>query len=392
MKTDPDSISPNVAAIKPSVTLSISAKAKELERHGSKVWNLSAGEPDCDTPDNIKEEAIAKLREGQTKYTASEGLLALRKAIALKLARENGLHYDPSQIIVSNGAKHSLFNVILTICSRGDEVIIPGPYWLSYPEMVSIAGGRPVMPVAGEENGFKITVKELAAVVTPATRAIIINSPSNPTGAVYTRDETLEIAEFAAQRGLYIISDEIYEKNLYGARKHVSTGALSEKIFARTITVNGFSKAYSMTGWRLGYCAASKALADAMGALQSHSTSGPCTFAQYGAIEALQGSQDCIAAMMKAFSERRECMHSRLLGMKGVSCIKPDGAFYMFPNISASGLGSVEFAERLLEQEKVAVVPGLPFGSDKHVRLSYACSLETIEKGTDGMARFLKSL
>ncbi|MEI6972059.1 MAG: pyridoxal phosphate-dependent aminotransferase [bacterium] len=392
MTTQGDSINPSIAAIKPSVTLSISAKAKELERHGHKVWNLSAGEPDCDTPDNIKEEAISKLREGQTKYTASEGLPALRKAIAQKLADENGLHYDQSQIIVSNGAKHSLFNVILAICGRGDEVIIPGPYWLSYPEMVSIAGAKPVMPIASEEHGFKITVKELASVVTPATKAIVINSPSNPTGAVYSSVELREIADFAVAHGLYIISDEIYEKNLYTGEKHVSTGALSEKIFAKTITVNGFSKAYSMTGWRLGYCAAPKPLAEAMSALQSHSTSGPCTFAQYGAIEALRGPQAAVATMMKAFTERRARMHERLVAMKCVTCIKPDGAFYMFPNISASGLGSVEFAERLLEEQKVAVVPGIPFGSDKHVRLSYACSMETIERGMDGMARFLGSL
>lgn len=385
-------ISSNVAAIKPSVTLSISAKARELARQGHKVWNLSAGEPDCDTPDHIKAEAIAKLREGQTKYTPSEGLPSLQKAIARKLAADNGLHYDPSQIIVSNGAKHSLFNVIMTVCSRGDEIIIPGPYWLSYPEMVTVAGGKPVLPMAREENDFKITVAELAAVATPATRAVVLNSPSNPTGVVYSPDEIREIAEFAANRGMYIISDEIYEKMLYGDARHVSAAVLSEKIFARTITVNGFSKAYSMTGWRLGYCAAPKPLADAMSALQSHSTSGPCTFAQYGAIEALRGSQDSVASMVKAFSERRSRLHERLTSMKGVSCVKPGGAFYMFPNISAFGMRSVEFAERLLEQQKVAVVPGEPFGSDDHIRLSYACSTETIEKGMDAVAAFVASL
>jgi len=391
-RNDSNHISSNISAIKPSVTLSITAKAKELARQGHKVWSFGAGEPDCDTPEHIKAEAIAKLREGQTKYTPSDGLPALQKIIAQKLAADNGLHYDPSQIIVSNGAKHSLFNLILTICGRGDEVVVPGPYWLSYPEMVTIAGGKPVMPMAREENGFKITASELAAVITPATTAIVLNSPSNPTGAVYSAEEMREIAELAVSRGLYIISDEIYEKVIYDDTRHVSVGSLSDEIFARTITVNGFSKAYSMTGWRLGYCAAPKLLADAMSALQSHSTSGPCTFAQYGAIEALRGSQECVGTMLKAFTERRARLHVRLTALKGVTCVKPRGAFYMFPNISTFGMGSVEFAERLLDQQKVAVVPGEPFGSDAHIRLSYACGMETIEKGMDAMASFVSSL
>lgn len=385
-------INKNIAAIKPSATLSITAKAKELARQGHKVWSFGAGEPDCDTPDHIKAEAIAKLRDGQTKYTPSDGLPALQKAIALKLAADNGLRYEPSQIIVSNGAKHSLFNVILTICGKGDEIIIPGPYWLSYPEMVTIAGGKPVMPGAREGNGFKITASELAAVVTRATKAIVLNSPANPTGIVYSADEIGEIAELAVSRGLYIISDEIYEKILYDGARHVSAGAFSDRILARTITVNGFSKAYSMTGWRLGYCAAPQRLADAMSALQSHSTSAPCTFTQHGAIEALRGSQECIGAMVKSFAERRTRLYERLVSIKGVSCVKPAGAFYMFPNISAFGVKSVEFAERLLERQKVAVVPGEPFGSDDHIRLSYACGMETIEKGMDAFAAFVASL
>jgi len=385
-------ISGRVAAIRPSLTLSITAKAKELARQGHKVWSFGAGEPDFDTPENIKNEAAARLREGQTKYTASDGLPALQQAIVEKLARDNGLQYKPSQVIVSNGAKHSLFNAILAVCGEGEEVIIPGPYWLSYPEMVTIAGGKPVLPCGSEANGFKITPAEVEAAITPATRAIVINSPSNPTGIVYTADEIRKIAEVAVGHGLYIISDEIYEKMVYDGASHASAGALSREIFEKTITVNGFSKAYSMTGWRIGYCAAPVPVAEAMSALQSHSTSAPCTFAQYGAVEALKGPQDSLRMMMKAFTERRARLYERLTGLRGVKCVKPMGAFYVFPNISAFGMGSIEFAERLLSEKKVAVVPGQPFGSDAHIRLSYACSMENIEKGMDALAEFVAAL
>ena len=387
----PSPISPRISAIHPSLTLSIAAKARELTARGETVWSFSAGEPDFDTPEHIKAAAIRSLQDGQTKYTAADGLPALQKAIAAKLEAENGLRYRPDQILISGGAKHSIFNAVMALCGEGDEVIVPGPYWLSYPEMISVAGARPVIVAAREEAGFKLTPAEIEAAVTPRTKLLILNSPSNPTGVVYGESELRAIGETAVRHGIWILSDEIYEKLIYGGARHASVGALSPALHERTLTVNGFSKAYSMTGWRLGYCAGPAEVVKAMSALQSHSTSAPCTFVQYGGVEALKASQDCVVRMARAFEERRDRMHERLKAME-LPCVKPGGAFYMFPNIGRFGMGSIAFAERLLVERRVAVVPGLPFGSDSHIRLSYACSMDAIERGMDALAQFVASL
>lgn len=381
-----------VGAIAPSVTLGIEARAKEMTAGGKKVYSFAAGEPDFDTPAHIKEGATKALLAGQTKYCPVAGVLPLRTIIAEKLKKDNGLSYDPNQIVLSNGAKHSLFNIFMAICRTGDEVILPAPYWLSYPEMVRMAGGIPVFVSCREENDFKMTPAEFEKAITARTKAVVINSPSNPVGNVYSGVELKALAEVAVRHGVYVVSDEIYEKMVYGNTTHVSIGSFSREIFDLTITVNGFSKAYAMTGWRLGYFAAPMAIAKAVNAFQSHSTSGPNTFAQFGAVEALRGPQDCVRDMVKAFAERQAYVYKRMTAIPGVTCVKPMGAFYVLPNISHFGLGSLLFAERLLEQESVAVVPGLPFGSDKHVRLSYACGLDHIREGLDRFERFCKSL
>jgi aspartate aminotransferase len=392
MQARRNNLNARIADIPPSATLAITTRAKKMVADGIEVRSFAAGEPDFDTPDHIKQAAAKALADGKTKYSPVRGLAELGAAISEKLAAENGLHYDASQIVVSNGAKHSLFNVILALCSEGDEVIIPEPYWLSYPQMVGVAGGRPVFVPAKEENGYKVTASDLEAVATERTKALIINTPSNPTGAVYSRDELAAIAEVAQKKDFLIISDEIYEKIIYEGVPHVSIGSLSEDALKRTITVNGFSKAYSMTGWRLGYCAAPSEIAAAITAFQSHSTSGANTFAQYGALAALGGDQECVSTMLAAFTERRTYLHERLSSISGVSCVKPMGAFYMLPNVSACGLDSTAFATRLLEEQKVAVVPGVAFGADANVRLSYACSMETIEQGMNGLESFVSSL
>ena len=335
-----------VSAIAPSVTLGIEARAKEMAAGGKKIYRFAAGEPDFDTPAHIKEAAAKALSSGQTKYCPVAGLLALRNAIADKLKRENGLTYDPNQIVVSNGAKHSLFNVFMALCRSGDEVVLPAPYWLSYPEMIRMAGGVPAVVPCREENDFKMTAAEFEKAITPRTKALVINSPSNPVGNVYGGDELKALAEVAVKHGVHIVADEIYEKMVYGDTGHVSIAGFSKEVFDLTITVNGFSKAYAMTGWRLGYFAAPSALVKAVNAFQSHSTSGPNTFAQFGAVAALAGPQDCVREMVKAFAERQAYIHKRMTAIPGVSCVKPLGAFYVLPNISRFGLGSLQFAER----------------------------------------------
>lgn len=381
-----------VAGIAPSLTLAIDAKAKAMAAAGEKVCGFGAGEPDFDTPPHIKEAAAKALQEGKTKYAPNEGLLELKVAIADKLSAENKLHYKPEQVLVSNGAKHSLFNIFMALCREGDEIIIPAPYWLSYPEMVRVAGGRPVFVRGLESNGLKITPAQLESVITARTKALVINSPSNPTGMVYTRQELAALADVALKHNLYIVSDEIYERMVYDGVEAVSIGSLSPEIFKRTITVNGFSKPYAMTGWRLGYYAGPAEIVKAGSALQSHSTSAPNTFAQYGAVAALRGPQDCVTTMVKAFDERRKYLYGRLTAMKGVTCSRPSGAFYVFPNISSFGLSSIDFAAKLLEQEKMTVVPGIPFGADENVRLSYACSMANIEEGMKRLERFISTL
>jgi aspartate aminotransferase len=381
-----------VAGIPGSLTLAVDAKAKALAAAGEKICGFGAGEPDFDTPEHIKDAAAKALREGKTKYAPNDGVQELRVAISEKLAAENKLAYKPEQILVSNGAKHSLFNIFMALCRPGDEIIIPTPFWLSYPEMVRVAGGQPVFVRGSAGGGLKVTPGELEAVITPRSKAVVINSPSNPTGAVYSRAELAGLAEVALKHNLYIVSDEIYERMVYDGVEASSIGALSPELLKRTITVNGFSKPYAMTGWRLGYFAGPIELVKAASALQSHSTSAPNTFAQYGAVAALRGPQDCVTRMVEAFDERRHVLYGRLVAMPGLTCVKPTGAFYVFPNIGGTGLKSVDFAARLLEKEKVALVPGIPFGADDHVRLSYACSMANIDEGMNRLERFLKTL
>jgi aspartate aminotransferase len=379
-------------SITPSLTLSIDATAKKLKADGVDVCGFGAGEPDFDTPQHIKDAAADALAKGFTKYTPSSGIPELRAAIAEKLLRDNALTYKPSQIIVNCGAKHSCFNAVLATCDPENEVIIPAPYWLSYPEMVKMAGATPVFVETKESNGFKITPDEFRDAMTPRTKMIIINSPGNPTGSVYSREELQALAEVALEEEILILSDEIYEKLLYDGTQHVSIASLSAEIYDLTITVNGFSKAYSMTGWRLGYVAAPEEIASAIDSIQSHSTSNPTSFAQKGALAALQGDQNFIAEMVKKFDERRNFMHERLTKIDGITCVKPLGAFYMLPNISSFGMSSTDFCQKLLQEKHVAAVPGVAFGSEAHIRLSYACSMENIEKGLARLEEFCNSL
>jgi aspartate aminotransferase len=356
------------------------------------VFRFAAGEPDFDTPPHIKAAAIRALEAGQTKYAPVTGLPALRAAIAEKLLKENGLAYTAAQVVVCNGAKEALFNVLMTLCGEGDEVIIPSPYWLSYPEMVRIAGGKSVFVEGREADDFKVTAAQVEKAVTARTRAIVVNSPSNPIGCVYTEEELRALGDLAVRHALFIVSDEIYEKMVYGGARHVSVGSLSKAILDRTITVNGFSKAYAMTGWRLGYFAGPSKVVEAAGAMESHSTSGANTFAQFGAVEALKGPQECVATMVKAFEERGAYLYQRLTAIKGVTCVKPSGAFYILANISVFGLDSLTFAERLLAETGVAVIPGVAFGTDRHIRFSYACGMDEIRGGLDAFETFVKGL
>lgn len=382
-----------VSQIKPSLTLAIAAKAKAMQADGMDVCSFSTGEPDFDTPVHIKAAAKQALDQGKTKYGPESGLPELKKAIATKLANDNQLTYAPEQIIVTNGGKHSLYNLMMALLNPGDEVIIPVPYWLSYPEMAKLAEAKPVLVVTDEANGYKITPAQLEAAITPKTRLFVLNSPSNPTGMVYTPDEIRAIAEVILRHeNLLVVSDEIYEKILYAGAEQVSIGTISPEIFARTIISNGFAKAYAMTGWRVGYLAGPKDLIKAASTIQGHSTSNVCTFAQYGALEALTASQNCVEQMRQAFAERREVMFKLINAIPGVSCPKPDGAFYLFPNISSFGLSSMEFSEKLLEQSQVAVIPGVAFGMDSNIRLSYATNIETIQKGCDRIHTFIKNL
>lgn len=394
-------ISNRCRSISPSPTLVIDSKAKAMKKKGIDVVGFGAGEPDFDTPEYIRNAAKAALDEGMTRYTPSSGTLELRTAICEKLKRDNGLEYEPDQIVVSNGAKHSLFNICQTILDPGDEVIIPEPFWVSYPELVQIAGGVPVMVHGHEENDFLVSADDMKPYITPRTKAIILNSPNNPNGCVWPREMLEDIARLAVENQLFVISDEIYEKLVYDGEKHVSIASLGEEIKAQTFVVNGFSKAYAMTGWRLGYCAGPTNVMKAVGALQSHATSNPNSIAQYAGYVALSGGDDIIAVMVAEFDRRRKHIVSRINAIPGLSCRMPKGAFYVMMNISeligaAQGdkviRSSTDFAELLLENAKVAVVPGLGFGSDMHVRLSYATSMENIDRGLDRIAQFVGSL
>ena len=385
-------LSERAASLSPSLTLSIDSKAKSMIASGQDVCGFGAGEPDFDTPEHIKRAAIDALNAGFTKYTPSSGVPELRQAISDKFKNDNGLNYKPSQIIVSNGAKHSCFNAIMAVCQPGDEVLIPSPYWLSYPEMVRLAGAEPVFVDTKEENGWKMTAEDFENAMSPRTKMVIINTPGNPTGAVYTREELEAIAAVAAEEEILILSDEIYEKLVYDDLEHLSIGSLSPEIHDLTITINGFSKSYAMTGWRLGYLGAPDAIAKAIDSLQSHSTSNPCSFAQKGAIVALTGDQQAISDMRDEFQVRRDYMYDRLAKMPNVTVPKPGGAFYMLVNIGRLGLNSTNFSDRLLSKAGVAVVPGLAFGDDKTIRLSYATSLDIIKKGLDRFEDFCRSV
>ena len=353
---------------------------------------FGTGEPDFDTPEHIKEAAIKALQEGFTKYTPSAGLPELRTAISEKFSKDNDIDYKPNQVIVSNGAKQSCFNAILACCEPGDEVIIPAPYWLSYPDMVRLVGAEPVIVQTKASNAYKMTAEEFENAMTPRTKMVIINSPGNPTGSVYTREELEALVEVALTEDIFILSDEIYEKLIYDDASHVSVASLSKEAYDLTITVNGFSKAYAMTGWRLGYLGAPEAIAKVIDSLQSHSTSGPNSFAQKGAVAALKGSQQCVTDMRDEFNVRREYMYERLAAIPNVSTVKPLGAFYMLADISKFGLSSTNFADRLLSKAEVAVVPGVAFGDDKTVRLSYATDLETIKTGLDRIEQFCRTI
>ncbi|CAI9391459.1 MULTISPECIES: pyridoxal phosphate-dependent aminotransferase [Bacillaceae] len=384
-----------VNALTPSTTLAITAKAASLRAAGHDVIGLGAGEPDFNTPQNIIDAAVRSMNEGHTKYTPASGLLTLKKEIAAKLKKDQHLDYDTNQIIVTNGAKHGLFTLFQVILDKGDEVIIPTPYWVSYPEQVKLAEGVPVFVEGYESNEFKITPEQLKGVITSKTKAVIINSPSNPTGMIYTEEELKEIGNVCLEHNILIISDEIYEKLVYGDSKHVSIASLSPALKEATIVINGVSKSHSMTGWRIGYAAGNKEIITAMANLASHSTSNPTTPSQYATIEAYSGPKDSVEEMRQAFNKRLDIIHEKLNKIPGFSCIKPKGAFYFFPNVKKAveltGYATVdEFVAGLLEEALVAVVPGSGFGADNYIRLSYATSLEKLEEAVKRMEQFVE--
>lgn len=394
-------VSERAKKISPSPTLAITAKAKAMQAEGIDVVNFGAGEPDFDTPQHIKDAAVKSLQSGFTKYTPTSGTPDLKKAICSKLQRENGLEYAPNQIIVSLGAKHSIYNAVLATVNAGEEVVIPAPYWVSYPEMVKMADANSVFIETDESTGFTASIDQLRAAVTPKTRMLILNSPSNPTGGVYSREQIEQIAELAVEKGFYVVSDEIYEKVIYDGNEHVSIASLGDEIKKLTITVNGFSKAFSMTGWRLGYIAAEKDIVDAIEAIQSHSASNMVSFTQPAAVAALEGPQGVVDDMVKEFDRRRRRIVALLNDIDGISCATPGGAFYVFPNVSKlygksfNGkpiTNSDEFAEFALAEAKAAIVAGSGFGADKYVRLSYATSMENIEKGVARLAEAIAKL
>jgi aspartate aminotransferase len=379
--------------IQPSLTLAIDAKAKAMKASGIDVCSFSAGEPDFDTPDHIKASAKLALDQGKTRYTAAAGIPELKQAIAAKLLRDNNLTYKPEQIIVTNGGKHSLYNLMMAILDAGDEVIIPVPFWVSYPEMAKLAEATPVFVITTEETGYKITPEQLEAAITPKTKLFVLNSPSNPTGMVYSPTEIKALAEVLDRHPhVYIVSDEIYEKILYDGATHLSIAAVSQSMYDRTLISSGFAKAYSMTGWRVGYLAGAPDIIKAATLIQGHSTSNICTFAQYGAVTALNDSQECVETMRKAFAERRDVMYDLLTSIPKFTCPKPDGAFYLFPSIKAFNMPSLEFCDKLLEDQKVALIPGIAFGLDNCIRLSYATNLETIREGCDRIRKFAEKL
>ncbi|RLB74547.1 MAG: aspartate aminotransferase [Deltaproteobacteria bacterium] len=394
-------LSSRVQAIKPSPTLAITAKAKLLQAEGVDVVNFGAGEPDFDTPDNIKAAGIKAIEDGFTNYTAVPGIPQLRQAIVAKLKRENNLDYAENEIVVSCGGKHSFYNLAQALLDPGDEVIIPAPYWVSYPPMVSLAGGVPVVLETTQDEGFKLSPERLQAAITPKTRAVIINSPSNPTGAAYSEDELRALAEVAVKNSILLISDEIYEHIIYDGFVQLSPAELSPEIKAHCIILNGVSKSYSMTGWRIGFTAGPAPLIAAMTKIQSQSTSNPTSISQMAAIEAYNGPQDYVVNVLTDFSERRAFIIKALNEIPGISCFNPQGAFYAFPNVegllekSCNGKkidSSLTLCEVLLDEAKIAAVPGEAFGAPGYMRLSYATSMENIVKGIKRLDDFVKEL
>jgi aspartate aminotransferase len=388
-------ISTRARNLVPSATLAIGAKARQMQADGIDVIGFAQGEPDFDTPAHIKEAAIHAVREGFTKYTATGGINELKDAVVTKLKRDNGLNYTRNQVLISCGGKHSLYNVFQALLDPGDEVIIPAPYWVSFPEQVKLCGAKPVIVHAGEAQGFRVNRQIIEPAVTARTRILVLNSPSNPTGAALSRAELDGIAALAVERGFTIVSDETYEALVYDGFQHVSIASLSDAVYARTIVVNSMSKAYSMTGWRLGYSAGPAEVIKAMDGLQGQMTSNPTSFAQRGAVAALVGSQEPTHKMREEFAKRRRYIVDRLNAMPKIRCHSPEGAFYVFPNVS--GLygkpyggkvisSSAEFSTFLLDAARIAVVPGVEFGNDNHIRISYATSMENIAKGMDRMA------
>lgn len=373
-------ISKKVKNITPSVTLEITAKAAAYRRNGLNIINFAAGEPDFDTPGYIKEAATKAINNGMTKYTPASGLQELKEAVAKKLKRDNGLDFGVNQIVISCGAKHSLYNLFQALCEEGDEVILPSPYWLSYPEMIKLSGATPVIAETDKKT-FTIKPEAFRKHITKKTKAIVINSPSNPSGAVYKEDELKALAEIAVKHNIFVISDEIYEKLIYGGLRHVSIASLNKDIYALTFVVNGVSKSHAMTGWRIGYLAGREDIIKGVGALQSHSTSNPASISQAAALAALSTGGESVAKMAEEFERRRDVMVDGLQEIKGIKCGKPQGAFYCFADISETGMDGLTFANKLLDEKHVAVIPGEPFGSKSFVRFSFATAIADIKEG-----------
>ncbi|MCD6231116.1 pyridoxal phosphate-dependent aminotransferase [Candidatus Aerophobetes bacterium] len=395
------SVSKRLSLVGSSPTLAITAKAKKMKQQGIDIIGFGAGEPDFDTPLHIKEAAKKALDEGFTKYTPASGIKELKEAICRKFKEDNNLDFSPEEILISCGAKHSIFNAILALCDEGDEVILPSPYWVSYPEMIKVAGAKAVILQTTPKENFKITPQKLEEAITEKTKLLILNTPSNPTGMVYTKDELLSISNILVKRGIWCISDEIYEKIIYDGKEHISIASLGPEIKKLTIVINGVSKSYSMTGWRIGYAAGPKEVIKAMSNLQSHSTSNPASVSQRGALAALEGSQESLNYMVSEFCKRRDYIVKRLNSIENISCLKPAGAFYVFPDVSriiGERFGeeriedSFSLAEILLTRARVAVVPGSAFGAEGYLRLSYATSMENISEGLERIEEFIEKL
>lgn len=383
-------LSKKALQISPSVTLEITAKAKAMKAKGIDVVSFGAGEPDFETPSNIKDEGINAIKSGKTRYTPASGIVELKEAICNKFNNDNNLLYKPGNIVISNGAKQSIYNALLAIINPEDEVIVTVPYWVSYPELIKLVDGKPVLIKTKEENNFKYEMNDLNKALTSKTKAIILNSPNNPTGSIYSKEELVEIADWAVKNNIFVISDEIYEKLVYDTEKHISIASLNDEIKNLTIVINGMSKAYAMTGWRIGYAAANEEIAKLMSNIQSHATSNPCSISQYASVEGLVGDQSSVEYMKKHFEERRNVMVDMVNSIEGLSCRKPKGAFYVMVNLknikgkTIAGMkveSSLDFAKLLLDKVKVAVIPGIAFGDDDYIRLSYATSMENIKEG-----------